>query len=146
MDKTRLPEGEAGRFSPESGCDTVRARFSPMSEEKRNRTRINAGFEAYVIVDDVITPVETRDLSLKGALLRGFDQGRTGESCQLHIPLSPSVRIVAECTIVRIIGDDVAVSFTEMDELSFTTLRRTVQLNADDAEVIDDELLIIFTK
>lgn len=117
-----------------------------MVNEKRHRTRVNAGFEAYVTVDDVVIPVETKDISLKGALLEGCDDCHVGTRCELHIPLSLGVRIVVEGSILRVKNGKVAMSFRQMDDLSFTFLRRLVQLNSLDPEAIDDELMDIFEK
>lgn len=117
-----------------------------MSDNKRHGTRVKAGFEAYVTIGDVVIPVETKNLSLKGALLGGCDVCHVGTICELHLPLSPGTRIVVEGDVVRAKGDTIAMVFKEMDELSFTYLHRLVQLNADDPDAIDDEMLDIFKK
>jgi len=111
-----------------------------MSREKRRGTRVEADFEAYVTVGDVVMPVATRNLSLKGALLEGCEDCPEGTACELNIPLAPGVRIVVDGTIVRADGGGAAMAFREMDDLSFATLHRLVQLNASDPEAIDEEL------
>lgn len=117
-----------------------------MSREKRNSTRVDAGFEAYVTVDDVVIPVATKNISMKGALLEGCDDCIVGTTAELHIPLSPSVRIVTDGDIIRVKDGIIAMKFKEMDELSFTFLHRLVQLNTPDPDAVDDELLRIFEK
>lgn len=117
-----------------------------MSDEKRRTTRIEADFEAYVSIGDVVMPVSTCNLSLKGALLKGCEDCINGTSCELHLPLSPGIRIVVEGSIVRSKGGKAAMAFKEMDELSFTFLHRLVTLNADDPDEVDEELLQIFEK
>lgn len=117
-----------------------------MTREKRQSTRVNAGFEAYVTVGDMVVPVATRNISMKGALLEGCDECLENAEAELHIPLSPAVRIVTEGDIVRSKGGVVAMKFKEMDELSFTFLHRLVQLNAPDPDAVDDELMAIFEK
>lgn len=117
-----------------------------MSKEKRHGVRISAGFEAYVTVGDVVMPVETKNISLKGALLQGCDDCLVGTSCELHIPLSPGIRIVVDGDIVRSGNGEIAMDFKEMDDLSFTFLHRLVQLNAEEPEAVDDELMHIFEK
>ncbi|WP_243544499.1 PilZ domain-containing protein [Pseudodesulfovibrio tunisiensis] len=117
-----------------------------MSREKRIGTRVDAEFDAYITVDDVVTPVKTLNLSLRGALLRGCEDCPIGTLCELHLPLSPGVRIVVEGKIVRAQGQDAAMRFTDIDELSFTFLHRLVQLNAHEADDIDDELMQVFRK
>ena len=111
-----------------------------MSRDKRRRTRIEADFEAYVTVGDVIVPVATRNISLKGALLEGCDECLVGTSCELNIPLAPNIRIVIEGDVIRAEDNEIAMIFREMDDLSFASLHRLVQLNALDPDAIDDEL------
>lgn len=117
-----------------------------MTKDKRHRTRIKAGFEAYVTIGDVVIPVETKDVSLKGALLSGCGDCHIGTECELHIPLSPGIRIVTEGVVVREEGGTSAMEFTEMDEVSFTFLHRMVQLNSQAPDSIDDELIQEFEK
>lgn len=117
-----------------------------MSENKRHRTRVDADFQAYVTVGDVVIPVETKNISLKGALLEGCDKCLAGTMAELNIPLSPGVRIVADGDILRAKDGEIAILFREMDELSFTFLHRLVQLNASDPDAVDDELMEIFEK
>jgi len=111
-----------------------------MSREKRRGTRVNADFEAYVTVGDVVIPVSTRNLSLKGALLDGCDDCLAGTACELNIPLAPGLRIVVDGQVVRAGEKGVGMVFKEMDDLSFATLHRLVQLNAEDPDAIDEEL------
>ncbi|NDV20490.1 PilZ domain-containing protein [Pseudodesulfovibrio sp. JC047] len=115
-----------------------------MSHNKRRSTRVSADFEAYVSIDDVVIPVATRNISLKGALLTGCEDCNPGTRCELHLPLSPGVRIVIDGEIVRQGTTESAMRFTEMDDLSFTFLHRLVTLNAEQPDEIDDELLQIF--
>jgi flagellar basal body rod protein FlgF len=117
-----------------------------MSSDKRRNTRVDAGFEAYVTVGDVVIPVTTRNISLKGALITGCGDCDRGARCELHLPLSPGVRIVVDGVIKWTKGDDAAIAFTEMDELSFTFLHRLVQLNSPEPDAIDDEMLDVFEK
>jgi len=117
-----------------------------MSEDKRHRTRVKAGFEAHVTVGDTVIPVATKNLSLKGALLQGCEDCLVGTQAELHIPLSPGVRFVADGDIIRAEDGLVAMVFREMDEMSFTVLHRLIQLNAPDPDAVDEELLEIFEK
>ena len=114
--------------------------------DKRKGTRVSADFEAYVTIGEVVTPVSTRNLSLKGALLYGCEDCVAGTVCELHLPLSPGIRIVVTGEIVRVKGNYAAMSFKEMDELSFTFLHRLVTLNAEYPEEVDEELLRIFER
>jgi len=117
-----------------------------MTSYQRRGTRIDADFEAYITIGDVVIPVTTRNLSMKGALLQGCEGCKAGTDCELHLPLSPGTRIVVEGQIVRVKRNQAAISFQEMDELSFTFLHRLVTLNAEHPDEVDEELLQIFEK
>jgi len=117
-----------------------------MSDEKRHTTRVKAGFEAYVTIGDVVVPVATKNLSLKGALLVGCEDCLQGTNCELHLPLSPGIRIVVEGEIVRQSNGESAMKFKEMDEMSFSSLHRLVTLNSEDPDAVDEEMLEIFEK
>jgi len=118
-----------------------------MSQEHRRRTRVKAGFQAYVTIGDEVIPVETENLSLKGALLAGCDfLCDIGTKCELHLPLSPGIRIVVDGEIIRNEDEKAAMVFKEMDELSFTFLHRLVTLNSEEPDEVDEELLGIFEK
>ncbi len=127
-------------FKPGGNCVRKIIGEIVMTQNKRRGTRIEADFEAYVTVGDTVIPVATRNLSLKGALLEGCDDCMEGASCELNIPLAPGVRIVVEGDIIRAENKEIAMVFREMDDLSFASLHRLVQLNAADPEAVDDEL------
>lgn len=108
--------------------------------EQRRRSRVDIGFEAFIEVREVITPVKTVDLSMNGARCHGGHSFREGEKCHFILPVASGIRIVIESTIVRSDQESTAVKFTGMDPDSFTHLRRMVELNAADPDRIEDEL------
>ncbi|WP_147819187.1 PilZ domain-containing protein [Salidesulfovibrio onnuriiensis] len=117
--------------------DWVRGCFGP---ENRTRSRVAVGHEAFIEIGDVVTPVILHDLSMNGALCRGADSFRIGQRCTLILPLSPGLRIAIEGEVVRNQEEGPAIRFTTMGPESFTHLKRMVELNAPDADVIEDEL------
>lgn len=108
--------------------------------EQRRRSRVGVGFEAFVEVFEVITPVKTVDLSMNGARLHGGHVFQGGQDCHFILPVAPGIRIVIEAKVVRSDEDGTAIEFTGMDPDSFTHLRRMVELNAADPDRIEDEL------
>ena len=112
-----------------------------MENEKRLCTRVEAAFEAYITVDKTITPVKSKDISLKGAFLIDDGSLPVGSACELHLPLAPGMRIVIDGVIVRAKTGGVAMEFQSMDDMSFSMLRRLVQLNSQDPDVIDREMV-----
>ncbi len=117
--------------------DWVRGCFGP---ENRSRSRVAVGHEAFIEIGDVVTPVTLHDLSMNGALCRGADSFRPGQRCSLILPLSPGLRIVIESEVVRAEEGGPAIRFLNMGPDSFSHLRRLVELNAPDADVIESEL------
>jgi hypothetical protein len=82
------------------------------------------------------------DISLKGALLEMGDdwQGRTGDRCQLHLQLSADVAIDMKGTVVHVDGRRMGLRCDEIDIDSITALRRLVELNAGDSDILEREL------
>lgn len=119
---------------------TVRNWFHKLGPESRRRSRVSVHHEAFIQINEVLTPVVTTDLSMNGAKCTGADNFQAGQKCSLIIPLGEGLRIVVEGEIVRTEERGPAIRFTEMDPASFTHLRRLVELNARDADTIEDEL------
>lgn len=117
--------------------DNIRTRLRP---EHRKRSRVHMGIEAFIEVDGVVTPVVTSNLSMNGALCRGLETFESGLACSLIIPLASGVRIAIEGHIVRTTEQGTAIRFESMGPESFTHLRRMVELNARDADRIENEL------
>jgi hypothetical protein len=90
---------------------------------------------------------ETRvcDLSLKGAMLEMPEgwQGLEGESYRLQVDLSPEVAIRMQTTVVHVQGPRVGLRCDEIDIDSITALRRLVELNSGDAEMLERELSLL---
>lgn len=112
-----------------------------MDQNKRRRTRVNAGFRVVLHKEDFDAFVESQNLSLKGILCgpaRGFF---VGDECEVSIPLSDDAIIRVSAKVVRSDESGLAADFHHMDEASFTHLRRLVQFNSEDADTIDSELI-----
>lgn len=107
---------------------------------KRRHSRAEAGFEADVIVDGKAYPVITRNLSMKGVLATSNQDIETGKACEIRILLAPAIKIIVEGQVIRADHEDTAVEFKSMDDESFSLLHRLMQWNAEDADVIDEEL------
>ncbi|MDD4731911.1 MAG: PilZ domain-containing protein [Desulfovibrio sp.] len=111
-----------------------------MTEDKRRRSRVKAGFEASLFVDGKAVPVRTRDVSLKGALLECDKDLAEGTPCELQLGLGPGLRLSIDALVARSSEQGLAVEFQGMDDQSFNHLLQIVRLNADDADMIEDEL------
>jgi len=112
-----------------------------MSLEKRRRTRVPVRFDVTLTVDGVTVQIETENISLNGLLCRADRRLQAGTVGRMRITLSPEAVITAEAArIVRSDDEKMAIAFCDMDEESFFHLKRLVQYNTKDAQIIDQEL------
>ncbi|WP_027180203.1 PilZ domain-containing protein [Maridesulfovibrio bastinii] len=112
-----------------------------MPPDKRRRTRVQASFTVELEMQNIIVSAVTVNLSLKGILCEPVDGFAPGDLCIVHIILSKDVRICINGSVVRSDEKGVAVDFLDMDDESFTHLRKLVQYNSEDADSIDRELI-----
>lgn len=115
-----------------------------MSQERRHFSRIQFLSHAYLTTAGGGRHIgEIRDLSLKGALVAmptGW-QGRSGEGCRLDIPLNHSDTVVTlEGHLAHVDGALAGVRCESIDLDSISHLRRLVELNLGDSELLDREL------
>ncbi|MBP9713380.1 MAG: PilZ domain-containing protein [Sterolibacterium sp.] len=85
------------------------------------------------------------DLSLKGAMLEmpADWAGEAGSHCRLQLDLSPEITIRMQTTVMHIRGQRVGLRCDEIDIDSITALRRLVELNSGDAEMLERELSLL---
>ena len=111
-----------------------------MEDDRRRRTRVPVHFEVTIRVQDRTIKLETRNISLNGMLCDPDSRLRTGDQGEARITLSPDAVIIAEAKIVRSDDNGMAIAFTAVQEDSFFHLRKLVQYNTEDADIIDNEL------
>lgn len=82
------------------------------------------------------------DISLKGALLEMVDDwhGNPGDHCRLQLDLSPEVSIRMQTTVMHVEGRRMGLRCDEIDLDSITALRRLVELNSGDPDLLEREL------
>lgn len=110
-----------------------------MGSERRTNTRVTAMFDACIIIDRQAIPVKTWNLSLRGmecATDRRFSEGKT---CIIEFILSPEIRFIIQGKLVRVGIRETGIYFKTMDEDSFFHLKRLVQYNAENPEMIEEE-------
>ncbi len=111
-----------------------------MVTEKRRRTRAPVHFDVTAQVGREAFSLETENISLSGLLCRPDERIKVGEDMGIRIVLSPEAVIMARATVIRSDDQGVAIAFTRMDEDGFFHLKRIVQYNTDDADLIEKEL------
>lgn len=111
-----------------------------MAEEKRTRTRVPLQLSVTVIVENVEIPVQTWNLSLRGMGCTP-DQRFTAESaCSVRFTLGTETTFTIDGTFVRCSESEAGVFFSSMDEDAFYHLKRLVQYNTENPDIIDKEL------
>lgn len=112
-----------------------------MDQEKRKRTRVPVHLGVTVSLEGHMIGVDLVNISLTGILCGSSPLFRKGAACTVILSLSDDLKITIDSNILRVGERETAISFTGMDEESFTHLRRLVQYNTtDDADLIEDEL------
>lgn len=110
-----------------------------------NRRRFwRALFSAPVIVEngDARIAAELVDVSLNGALVEvppGWE-ARVGEAVELELPLSDAVVVRMAAKVAHVAGRRVGMKCEHVDLDSISHLRRLVELNSGDPELLRREL------
>jgi hypothetical protein len=110
--------------------------------QRRQYSRILFQAEARVLADDREFDCEVRDLSLKGALLRTrAPELVPGRECLLELVLDADRRSVIRMAgrVAHVEGERVGLHCEEIDLDSITHLRRLLELNLGDADLLNRE-------
>lgn len=112
-----------------------------MRKERRKRTRVPVTFDVSVLIGAEKISVQALNISLTGILCTGDDRFQKDGPCHVIIILDSEIHITLQGKILRTGAQETAIAFSSMDEESFAHLKRLVQYNAVDADIIDGELL-----
>lgn len=116
-----------------------------MTDERRHHSRIVFHTPAMFVSPEESREVSVIDISLKGALIRLQTEAplSVGASCRLHVPLNEkedSALISMEARIAHCNGLTAGLLCVAIDLDSVTHLRRLVELNLGDPELLNREL------
>jgi hypothetical protein len=115
------------------------------TEEKRrfHRTLYNA--EAILISANISRPCKIVDLSLKGCLLEFAEPSSIpkGMLNTLNITLGDDVSIIMDISAVHDKGNHIGFICQHIDIDSITNLRRLVELNLGNSEMLERELIAL---
>ena len=111
-----------------------------MDQEKRKRTRVPAHFDVNIHLGDKVIQTEIINISLTGFLCTSNPLLQKDAPCVAVISLGDALKIEIDSRILRTDDGQSAVSFTSMDDESFMHLKRLIQHNEGDADIIDSEL------
>ncbi len=120
---------------------------STLTKGLRQYCRIPFHADVLLHVDAGTIKVHLVDIALKGALVR--TDGPTAlvreEPCRLVLPLADSGEgVVMSGHIVHLEQEHIGIACDNMDLTSLTRLRRLIELNTGDAELMDRELSHLF--
>jgi len=97
---------------------------------------------AKLVTPDGEFQAQLLDISLKGALLQTPTpwQGQRGLKCQLFLSLNADTQIAMWCTTMHVDGANVGLRCDNIDLDSITHLRRLVELNVGDHNILERDL------
>jgi len=91
--------------------------------------------------------VQLLDISLKGALVETHDAQPVAmhATCRLQLPMADDgAGITMAGRVVHLDGNQVGIEITEIDVTSLTRLRRLIELNSGDPQLMHREILHLF--
>lgn len=113
-----------------------------VAKEKRHFQRIFYKAEAMLVSDTCTLPCRVIDISLKGCLL-GFDMPWSGSVEALYtlmLNLSDEVQISMKLSFSHGVGTQIGFRCDHIDIDSMTNLRRLVELNLGDSNLLTRDL------
>ncbi len=111
-----------------------------MDRERRRRTRVPIHVDVGILLKGEEIKLQTFNISLTGILCASHPLFRRNNRCKIIITLNKDIQITVDSKILRVEEKGTAISFISMDDESFFHLKRLIQYNAGDAELIDGEL------
>ncbi len=119
--------------------------MSDFSNEKRRFSRIVFNSSATISDDNNRWQSDLIDISLKGALLALPDgwQGDIGDEYGLELQLNDEIAIQMNVSVAHIEARHIGFRCEHIDFDSITHLRRLMELNLGDAELINRELSML---
>ncbi len=112
-----------------------------MDANRRKRTRVPVHFDVTITVNGCQVKVTTTNISLTGILCSSDPLFQQGASCEVCILLNEANRIdIPSAKVIRTSPTETAIAFISLTEDGFFHLHRLLQFNAEDADLIDQEL------
>ncbi|HTN52457.1 MAG TPA: PilZ domain-containing protein [Anaeromyxobacter sp.] len=121
----------------------------PEQPNRRQFTRIQFHRPAILTIADASLSCRVLDVSLKGALLLAPTTSRpqSGQECSLEIQLDPHEAVIRmEGVVAHVEGPAVGVRCTGIDLDSIAHLRRLVELNLGDEDLLHRELAALISQ
>jgi len=119
--------------------------MTDLSKNKRHFHRIFYNADVTLNSEVGTTPCKLIDISLKGCLLR-FEHPWTEPLEGLYtmkLTLSDDISITMQITVTHVIGNDAGFKCEHIDIDSISQLRRLVELNLGDSNMLERDLLAL---
>lgn len=114
-------------------------------KEKRNFHRIFYNAAVTLSVDSSAQACTLIDISLKGCLLQ-FETPWTGDLEDLYtlnLQLSDELTISMQVSVAHVIGNEVGFKCEHIDIESISQLRRLVELNLGDSDILERDFIAL---
>lgn len=110
--------------------------------DKRRYTRVPFDADVHLDVADSHFETELVDISLKGLLVVTPEANtlRGGDACSATLLLGDELGIRMDCMVMHVTGDRAGLRIDRIDMESFAHLRRLLELNLGDPDLLDREL------
>lgn len=112
------------------------------AKERRHFWRAHFHSPVQLVRQGQLTEADLLDISLRGALVNvpaGWT-GKIGDKYQLRLNLGAEAVIGMQATVTHVDGRRIGLHCDKIDLDSVTHLRRLVELNAGDPDILDREL------
>ncbi|TBU82637.1 PilZ domain-containing protein [Phytopseudomonas dryadis] len=116
--------------------------MNDIANERRRFQRIAFDAPTEIVQAERIWPVELHDISFKGLLIRrpkDWD-GTTGQTFEARITLTDTLRVVMQVELVHSEAKVLGFLCQHIDLDSMSHLRRLVELNLGDEQLLEREL------
>ena len=115
----------------------------PANRRQFRRVRIDADVRVYS--DRAMWPSRCQDISLKGALLERPPEwsGEHGKTQRLELRFHTLLIVSVNATVVHVSPKFIGYRFQRMDLDSFMRLKRIIELNLGDPELLSHELTLM---
>ncbi|MFZ5756918.1 MAG: PilZ domain-containing protein [Pseudomonadota bacterium] len=110
--------------------------------DKRRYTRVPFDAEVHIDIDGNHYETELLDVSLKGLLVitPAGSVLASGRDCATTLLLGDELGIHMDCVVMHVTGDRCGLRIDRIDMESFSHLRRLLELNLGDPDLLDREL------
>ena len=117
--------------------------------ERRQVHRVTFHAEGRLHCPQGILAIHISDLSLKGALVTIAEAGAapppiSAMTCRMELPLDDEIKIECNAHVVRQDGRELGLHIDELDLESIQHLRRLIELNLGDPELLNRDLAALF--